>query len=283
MKISRYLSEVANNYSRLQLCYAAEDKYFSIPLYFHGLEGYYLFFDPWTGSELKAICDHEFIENHEESIRIEKKLWKKHRWDCFLENSELHEKELNEFLDTFGPINSKNDKNYWDFNIRKCREEHLKNGFCHEMSRFLQGGDEEHMVPLIYIPDIYSYAILNKKEYGGFELINYCPFCGAKFSSKYLDGISVEISRLRYDSDYGEDYEDKSPNLHNDPWIRELKSEGQYIYGFDRIPTLKGACLEKYRKIKDDWWKACAKCSSETLIEIPGSTFKLIKRNPIKW
>jgi hypothetical protein len=282
-KISKYLSEVANNCSQLQLCYDPEDEYFSIPLYFHGVEGYYLFFDPWTGLELKDMYDYEFVESHEESIKTEKKLWKKHRWTCFLENNKLHEKELNEFLDEFGPIDSKNSKNYWDYNIGKCRDEHARNGFCHEISRFLKGGDEEYMIPIIYVPDIHGYAILNKKEYGGFEPMNYCPFCGAKYFIKSLNDISIEMLQLECNLNYCRDYENKLHDWHGDEWIRELKSEGQYIYGFDRVPALKGRCLEKYRKIKNNWWKACAKCSSETLVEIPESTFKLIKRSFIKW
>jgi hypothetical protein len=281
-KISKYLSEVANNCSQLQLCYDPKDKYFSIPLYFHGVEGYYLFFDPWIGLELKNVYDHEFVESHEESIKTEGKLWKKHRWTCFWENSKLHEKELDEFLDEFGPVDSQNGRNYWDYNIGQCRDEHVRNGFCHEISRFLKNGDEEYMIPIIYVPDIYSYAILNKKECGGFEPINYCPFCGAKFFVQCPDDISIEMSQLKYNLDCG-DYGSRLPDWYGNEWIRELKSEGQYIYGFDRMPTLNGGYLEKYRKIKNNWWKACAKCNAETLIEIPESTFKLIKRSPIKW
>jgi hypothetical protein len=162
--ISECLFKVISNCSKLQLYYDHEDKCFSIPLYFHGEQGYYFSFDPWNGSELRCMYDREFVSNYNNNIRIEKKLWKKDRWRCYLDNSKLHEKELHEFLGKFGRVSSPQNRKWQDLQLRCDRNSHLVKGVCDNLSYFLKGGEKEHMVPIIHIPNIRIYAILNKKE-----------------------------------------------------------------------------------------------------------------------
>jgi hypothetical protein len=167
INLSLNLKNCANGGGKLPLRYDFEDKYFTLPLYFHGMGGYYLFFDPWTGQELICLYDHEFVESYEFGVKSEREMWEKSREKCFLHNSESFKRELSNFLRKFGPVDSKDNRKYWDNNIKECRDEHLGNGICHETSRFLQGGEEEGMTPIIHIPNIRTYAILKKKNMEG--------------------------------------------------------------------------------------------------------------------
>ena len=218
--ISDRLFKVINNCSNLQLDYDHEDKYFSIPLYFHGKQGYYLSFDPWNGSELMCTYDYEFVNNYTNSIKSEKELWNKHRWECYLENSKLLEKELNEFLNKFGPIISPKNRKWQDLQIKCDRKSHLTEEGCDNFSNLLKGGEKEYMTPIIHIPNIRTYAILNKKEYGGFEPMDYCPFCGAKFP-KRLDEELSKILQSEYGLESWKDYKKAPHEFHNNEWWKK--------------------------------------------------------------
>ncbi|MDR2806838.1 MAG: hypothetical protein LBB11_01610 [Puniceicoccales bacterium] len=220
--ISECLLKVVNNCSSLQLHYDDEDKYFSIPMYFHGKQGYCLSFDPWNGVELRCTYDYEFVSGYKNSIKTEKKLWKKHRWACYLENSKLHEKELNEFLNKFGPIDSIKNRKWQDAQIKYDRDLHLAKEVCINLSYFLKGGEKEYITPIIHIPNIRTYAILNKRECGGFEPIKYCPFCGAEFP-KRLDEKLSEILQSEYGLESWKDYEKAPIEFHSDKWWKKRK------------------------------------------------------------
>lgn len=125
--LSFRLKECISGQSKMQLRYDqyGDDKYFVIPLYFHGIQGYYVFFDPWSGIEIENTFN-IYSENIEET------------------------------------------REAWVKKIQDYRTMHSDNE-CTELSWFLKGGDEEGMTSIIHVPNIRTYAILNKKEYGGFE------------------------------------------------------------------------------------------------------------------
>ena len=172
--LSLTLEKCKSKTGRLQIYYDAEDQYFSIPLYFHGVQGYYMFFDPWSGNEISGT------------------------FDLYTENAEVSR------------VN-------WDNKIAKYNNSHISGSVCDQLSWFLKGGDEENLTPIIHIPNIRTYAILNKKKYGGFEPIDYCPFCGAKFPDR-LDEKLTEILRKEYGLNSWKDYKQAPPEFRTDEW-----------------------------------------------------------------
>ena len=168
--------------SNLQLNYNnyGGDKYFSIPLYFHGIQGYYVFFDPWTGLEIAGT------------------------FDLYAENAQ--------HLDIT--------RGNWGNEIKSENLKHTYPSVCTELSWFLKGGDEEGMTSIIHIPNIRTYAILNKKEYGGFEPMDYCPFCGAKLPER-LDGKLTEILQKEYGLNSWKDYKKAPHEFHTDEWWKK--------------------------------------------------------------
>ena len=87
-------------------------------------------------------------------------------------------------------------------------------------SWFLKGGKKEGMTSIIHIPNIRTYAILNKKEYGGFEPMDYCPFCGAKLPER-LDSKLTEILQKEYGLTSWRDYKKAPKEFHTDEWWKK--------------------------------------------------------------
>ena len=180
--LSNQLNSYKQKQSKLQLKYDEAEKYFSIPLYFHGVQGYYVFFDPWSGKEIDGTYA-VYKEDNEE------------------ENSEIA-------------------RNNWEKEIRAEVQKHNYPTVCWELALFLKGGDEEGMTSIIHIPNIRTYAILNKKEYGGFEPMDYCPFCGAKLPER-LDEKLTEILRNEYGLQSWRDYKKAPHEFHTDEWWKK--------------------------------------------------------------
>lgn len=178
--LSDQLIACINDKSKLQLRYVKynEDKYFSIPLYFHGIQGYYVFFDPWTGSEIEDTFN-IYNENAKEQ---------REQWEKELE----YERTMHTTFQTV----------------------------CDELSWFLKDGNKEGMTPIIHIPNIRTYAILNKKEYGGFEPMDYCPFCGAKLPER-LDEKLTEILQKEYGLNSWKDYKKAPHEFQTDEWWKK--------------------------------------------------------------
>jgi hypothetical protein len=218
--ISDRLSKVMDHCGDLQLYYDYNDKSFSIPYYFHGKQGYYLSFDPWNGCELRCTYDYELVEIYKNSIKIEKELWHKYRRTYHWENCRLHRKELREFLNKFGPISSPKSRKWQDSRIQYDRNSHLTKNICDNLSPFLKGGEREGKVPIIHIPNVRIYAILNKKKGGGFESMDYCPFCGAKFSRR-LDEELTKVLQIEYDLKSWKDYKKAPAEFHSDEWWKK--------------------------------------------------------------
>jgi hypothetical protein len=182
--LSVHLVKCKEHKSELQLRYKEykHEKYFSIPLYFHGVQGYYIFFDPWTGKEVAGTFDLYAKYNQHRNIN---------RWEW--------KKEIEEEVEKHSAYPS----------------------ICSKLSWFLKGGEEEGLTSIIHIPNIRTYAILNKKEYGGFEPMDYCPFCGAKFPER-LDAKLTEILRSEYGLETWEDYKKAPHEFHTDEWWRKM-------------------------------------------------------------
>ena len=165
--------------SKLQLRYKGRgrDRYFSIPLYFHGVQGYYVFFDPWSGREIDGT------------------------FDTYAKYAEVS-------------------RDNWEQKIRGAVKKHTYPSICLSLSWFLKGGDEEGLTPIIHVPNIRTYAILNKKEYGGFEPMDFCPFCGAKFPQR-LDRKLTEILQTEYGLQSWRDYKKAPHEFHTDEWWKK--------------------------------------------------------------
>lgn len=221
--LSSKLIQCMRNHSRLQLRYNKyeQEEYFSIPLYFHGMQGYYVFFDPWNGAELRCEYDSDKINNYRESMRSDKRLYRKRGDECYLHNYSYLKKKHDEFLNRFGPITSKKSRKCWDSEIKEGKEKHYSaTGVCRTLSYFIDGGEEEGLTPIIHVPNIRTYAILNKKEYGGFEAMDFCPFCGAKFP-KRLDGKLTEILQKDYGLKSWRDYKKAPHEFWTDEWWKK--------------------------------------------------------------
>ena len=178
---------VSSNNLELYLCRSGEnitqlnfdkyDKCFSVPLYFHGVQGYYVFFDPWTGLEISGT------------------------FEVYAENLDIT-------------------KNKWEQEINSEMRKHIYPNVCTELSWFLKGGNEEGLTPIIHIPNIRVYAILNKKKYGGWTAMDYCPFCGAKFPSR-LDEELTRILQDEYSLESWKNYKKAPHEFHTDEWWKK--------------------------------------------------------------
>ena len=94
------------------------------------------------------------------------------------------------------------------------------NNICDSLSCYVNGGHDSGMTSIIHIPNIRTYAILNKKEYGGFEPMDYCPFCGAKLPER-LDEKLTEILQKEYGLSSWKDYKKAPHEFHTDEWWKK--------------------------------------------------------------
>jgi hypothetical protein len=92
---------------------------------------------------------------------------------------------------------------------------------CDKVRVFTWGGGLENAIGLIYIPNIRTYAILNRVKYkAGFSAINYCPFCGAELPG----GLEEELTKI-LQNEYGleswKDYKKAPHEFHTDEWWKK--------------------------------------------------------------
>ncbi|GHT00442.1 hypothetical protein AGMMS50296_8730 [Alphaproteobacteria bacterium] len=100
-------------------------------------------------------------------------------------------------------------------------------GFCCDTMYELldEEGHGSFRLYVKYIPNIKAYVILNKKKkYGGFESMDYCPFCGAKFPNR-LDKELTKILREEYGLNSWQDYKKAPKEFHTDAWWKNRNLE----------------------------------------------------------
>ena len=218
--LSKNLISVKSQKNILQLRFFHDDYRFGVPWYYHGFGNIRINFDPWSGMELSCKYDFEWIADYEYEINAAKRLYDEYGRDEYIFNGNLAKKGLDDFLDKFGPVDSKKNRRWWDSRIQDLRKEHNSEKVCKDLSNFLKGGNEEGMTSIIHIPNIRTYAILNKKEYGGFEPMDYCPFCGAKLPER-LDEKLTEILQKEYGLSSWKDYKKAPHEFHTDEWWKK--------------------------------------------------------------
>jgi hypothetical protein len=218
-----------NRKCSLQLRYGQEDKEFYLQWYYHGaLGGISINFDPWSRKELRCKYDYEYLDGYEKSVKYAGRLLKNEGLlaafgeELYLNELKSAQDDLEKFLETYGPVNSKKNRKRWDNNIEKWKSEHLGNSVCGAIFDFLRGGDHPYTSPIIHIPSIRTYAILNKRECGGFEPMDYCPFCGAKFPDRLYDKLT-EILRSEYGLESWKDYKKAPAEFHCDEWWKKRR------------------------------------------------------------
>ena len=214
--LSTQLISVIDGRSKLQLRYFGDDD-FGIPWYWHGLGTIRIGFDPWSGRELCCIYDFEIVENYKYGMDTAKELYANTKQECYLSQYEYCKEALDNFLLEVSSVKSTKQRKNWEREKQLSMSEHTQNYVCSDLLNFLKGGDEEGMTSIIHIPNIRTYAILNKKEYGGFEPMDYCPFCGAKLPER-LDGKLTEILQKEYGLNSWKDYKKAPHEFHTDEW-----------------------------------------------------------------
>jgi hypothetical protein len=123
------------------------------------------------------------------------------------------------------------EKEYFDFTSgygelqrNKCSHKTYEHAFCCDTVYELldQNGNDAFRTHMRFISNIRTYAILNQKEYGGFEPIDYCPFCGAKLPER-LDQTLTEILQKEYGLDSWKDYKKAPEEFHTDEWWKKRR------------------------------------------------------------
>ena len=71
-----------------------------------------------------------------------------------------------------------------------------------------------------YLANIRAYVFFRKHEKGGFDAMDYCPFCGARLP-KRLDEKLSEILKGEYGLNSWKDYERAPREFHTDEWWRK--------------------------------------------------------------
>ena len=102
--------------------------------------------------------------------------------------------------------------------FRDIRKSHNQDDICIYLDSLINGFYKGN-INVIYIPNIRTYAILNKKEYGGWTAMDFCPSCGARFPER-LDTKLTEILRNEYGLDSWKDYKNAPHEFHTDEWWR---------------------------------------------------------------
>ena len=188
-----------------------------VPWRWHGLGIIRINFDPWSGKELFCTRDIDIIEDIKYGLKTEKALYNKLQYSCYLYNYNLLKEKFIDFINKFGNPETTTDCKWWNAKIKNYRIHHAINGICLPLSNYLKGGDDEGMTSIIHVPNIRTYAILNKKEYGGFEPMDYCPFCGAELPSRLDDKLS-EILQNEYGLKSWKDYKKAPHEFHTNEW-----------------------------------------------------------------
>ncbi|MBR1479282.1 MAG: hypothetical protein IJ599_00040 [Alphaproteobacteria bacterium] len=220
VKLSNNLKAVSSNQSALQMRYYSDDDRFGVSWYWHGVGTVGICFDPWSGSELCFSYDFEIVSNYKRGMKDALRSYRRTKREWHLSFYEENKRCLDKFLKEFGTVKSKKERKCADAEIKRSRSEHMSNYGCKMLLNFLKGGDEEGFTSIIHVPNIRTYAILNKKEYGGFDPMDYCPFCGAKFPQR-LDGKLTEILRAEYGLQSWRDYKKAPHEFHTDEWWKK--------------------------------------------------------------
>ena len=147
-------------------------------------------FDPWTGIELSVSKEWK-IREHLLNIGVN---------NAFEQNFSVY-RDASDYQRNAATSEYK-------IELDSLRKQHI-NDVCSAILENINLEDG-HGCPLAYIPNIRTYAILNKKEYGGWTAMDYCPFCGARFPER-LDEKLSEILRSEYGLECWKDYK-KAPH-----------------------------------------------------------------------
>lgn len=142
----------------------------------------------------------------------------------------------------------------WELGIQQGREKHVTSSICHRLARLVQGGEKAGMTSINYVIDVY--VILSRTK--EFEIMDYCPFCGAELPK--LRGQLDEVLLLR--DNFGlhnlQDYDWALQNLSSNASENtseneeELRTDGTFDYCINQTAN-RGVRLEVYTKIKDKW------------------------------
>ena len=210
------LKSVCTGDSKLQLR-CIDNCEFGVPWRWHGLGVIRINFDPWSGNELFFQYDADILSDIERSMGTEKSLYDEFHYPCYVHNYNLLKKNFIDFINKFGKPDTATSREWWNAKIENYREQHATSGTCSSLTDYLKGGDDEGMTSIIHVPNIRTYAILNKKEYGGFEPMDYCPFCGAKLPTR-LDEKLSEILQNEYGLKDWHDYKKAPHEFHTNEW-----------------------------------------------------------------
>gem|GEM_PF-899710 len=167
------------------------------------------------------------------------KVYKEKKLRCYLESIETCKNMLRTFKKKFGPIISGKARKWWDNRIKALNEQHIGDKVCEDFADYFKNGEEEGMTSLIHIPRIRTYAILNKKKYGGWTAIDYCPFCGAKLPER-MDGVLTKILQKEYYLNSHEDFKKAPHEFWTDEWWKKRHLDDPKVLAewAKRIPNL---------------------------------------------
>lgn len=231
-ELSKQLNDCINNKSKLRVCFyenkKEHERYFYIPLYPYGKQGYYMFFDPWTGLEIDET------------------------FNVYAQYAEFSRRARYEHSQFYGYIYDANadsqvTRGNWEREIEQGRKKHRSFSECYRLARFIKGGEKAGMTSINYVLGVYIILSRTKE----FEIMNYCPFCGAELPklSEKLD----EVLLLR--DDFGlHNPQDYDLLLQNSSMFNtneeEFRTDGTFDYCIKKTTT-RSVRLEVYTKIKD--------------------------------
>ena len=158
-------------------------------------------FDPWTGVELPASKEWT-VREHLLDIGLD---------SAFEPDFSVYSATSDYQMDT--AISE------YKMELDSFRKQHI-NGVCSAILENTINLKGAHECPLLYIPNIRTYAILNKKEYGGWTAMDYCPFCGAKFPERLDENLS-EILQNKYGLESWRDYKKAPHEFWTDEWWKK--------------------------------------------------------------
>ncbi len=182
---------------------------FGVSWFHHGSGVILISFDPWNGAELYFINDSDMLKEFIRGLTSGDREYEK-----------ICKNKLDFFARRFGYIKNLTESSIlWNEDRLFDRNQH-KFSICKTLSYYIDGGYDDGMTSLIHIPNIRTYAVLNKKEYGGWTAMDYCPFCGAKFPER-LDKKLTEILQNEYGLTSWRDYKQAPHEFDTDEWWKK--------------------------------------------------------------
>jgi hypothetical protein len=95
---------------------------------------------------------------------------------------------------------------------------------CCDLLTIFASGDTvlNGAVNLVYLPNVRLYALFNNPVFDdkGFEPMDYCPFCGAKFPER-LDEELSKILQRECGLESWKDYKKAPQEFHSDEWWKK--------------------------------------------------------------